>query len=76
MCISESYRPWPSPLTTARPRDNGFGKPEWFGNMQAEYTAGQHAVGLVDVTSLGVLEIDVSVSLSDLNSWGNRSTGG
>lgn len=38
---------------------NGFGKPGWLDSTGVEYKACIEAVGVVDMTSLGLFEIEV-----------------
>ena len=41
------------------PRENGFGKPSWLKNVEQEYKACTDGVAVVDLTSLGLLEVEV-----------------
>jgi len=39
-------------------RENGFGKPSWLGSTEVEYKACTEGVAMVDLTSLGLFEIE------------------
>ena len=41
------------------PRENGFGEPSWLGSTEVEYKACTEGVAVVDLTSLGLFEIEV-----------------
>ena len=45
---------------TGRTSENGFGKPNWLNSTEVEYKACTQGVGVVDMTSLGLFEIEVS----------------
>ena len=45
------------------PRENGFGEPSWLGNTEVEYKACTEGVAVVDLTSLGLFEIEVRITV-------------
>lgn len=44
-----------------RPSENGFGRPSWLNSTEVEYKACTEGVGVVDLTSLGLFEIESPV---------------
>ena len=46
-------------ITESRTSDYAFGKPSWFRNVEIEYRAFHESVGLVDMSSMGIFELQV-----------------
>ena len=55
------------PLCVERERIDTFGKPNWFGNVEAEHAAACNNVALLDLSSFAKFEVEVGVQYKMCN---------